>query len=110
LEEHPGGSSEFSAGVNTGERHRGEWQAAPQGFSLPSRGSNISLMYGLGYVYQCECGRRYRVWSLPMTMRDKDSIECECGRTIKEWNEGKTWHADLIDEPQRDPIERSESD
>ena len=50
--------------------------------------------------------------SLPMTKRDKDSIECECGRTIKKWNEAKAWYADLIDEPrtQDHPSEPSKSD
>ena len=50
-------------------------------------------------ITTCEkCGSVYKLTSVNVPMRDKDTIECDiCGETIHSWNQAKVWSATLIE-------------
>ena len=58
---------------------------------------------GHGYSYEkdiicSECGAKYKLYSMKIPMRDKDSERCEiCGATLISWNGAIMYDARLIE-------------
>jgi hypothetical protein len=48
------------------------------------------------YIHKCDCGRWYRVWVIPLAVRNGECIRCECGTEIKGWDDETPWRAELI--------------